>query len=154
MNPNHTKTTYDIEHGFTHLISHGRIDLNNTPGYSSQSAYQPGGVVSAFHGRQSNRYTKTVRDRVGRWIMYEFVGKEKTFLIYNVYRVNPKSARADTSAWAQQKRYLQTQDVDDDPRKSVIDDLLKDGELSIHNGCSIILMGDMNEKLESHEKNE
>ena len=152
LNPNHTKTTYDIEHGFNHLVSHGRIDLANTPGFNPHSAFQPGGVVSAFHGRMSNRYTKTVRDKAGRWIMHEFVGKEKPLRIYSVYRVNPKSARADTSAWAQQKRYLQTQDIDEDPRKSVINDLLKDVELSVHNGCSVILMGDMNEKLESREK--
>ena len=140
INPLHTQTIYEIDHGFTHLVSHGRIDITNTPGFQSSSAYQPGGVAAAFHGRISNRYTKTIRDPGGRWITHEFVGKTKPLRVYTLYRVNPKNSRADLSAWAQQKRYLQQMDIDDDPRSRVIDDLLDDIELSIQNGCSIILM--------------
>ena len=43
-------------------------------------------------------------------------------------------------------------DIDDDPRSRVIDDLLDDIELSIQNGCSIILMSDLNEHANSREK--
>lgn len=152
INSAHTQTVYEIEHGFNHLVSHGRIDVLNTPKFSSNSAYQPRGVASAFHGRISNRFTKTIRDSVGRWITHEFVGREKPLRVYNVYRVNPKNAKADTSAWAQQKRHLQEHDISTDPREHVITALLEDIELSIQNGCSIILMGDMNENINSREK--
>ena len=152
INPSHTQTIYEIEHGFNHLISHGRIDVVNTPKFTCSSSYQPGGVASAFHGRISNRYTKTIRDPIGRWVLHEFVGKERPLRIYNVYRVNPKNAKADTSVWAQQKRSLQELDIETDPRKHVIQSLLDEIELSIQNGCSIILMGDMNEHINSREK--
>ena len=152
INPYHTQTVYEIEHGYTHLVSHGRIDITNTPGYPSTSAYQPGGVAAAFYGRLANRYTKTVRDKAGRWIMHEFVGKQKPLRAYTLYRVNPKSGKADLSSWAQQKRYLQQNNVDSDPRTQVIDDILNDIELSIQNGCSVILMADLNEHVTSREK--
>lgn len=145
INPAHTETVYEIEHGFNHFISHGRIDVVNTPKFNSNSAYQPSGVVSAFHRRISNRFTKTIRDPVGRWVIHEFVGREKPLRIYNVYRVNPKNAKAGTSAWTQQKRYLQEHAIENDARDHVITSLFEDIELSIQNGCSIILMGDMNE---------
>ena len=152
INPAHTQTIYEIDHGFNHLVSHGRIDIVNTPGYRSNSAYQPGGVASAFHGRISNRYTKTIRDPAGRWVVHEFVGKEKPLRVYNVYRVNPKNSRADTSSWSQQKRFLQENNIDDDPRNHVITSLLEDLELSIQNGCTILLMGDFNESTTGREQ--
>ena len=93
INPSHTQTIYEIDHGFTHLVTHGRIDIVNTPGFRSSSAFQPGGIASAFHGKISNRYTKTIRGPAGRWVIHEFVGKEKPLRVYNVYRVNQKIAK-------------------------------------------------------------
>lgn len=125
INPSRSQTTFELEHGYTHLVSHGRIDITNTPGFPSTSSYQPGGVAAAFHGRISNRYTKAIRDPGGRWITHEFAGKSKSMRVYTLYRVNPQNAKADTSSWSQQKRYLQQLYIDDDPRSRVIDDLLR-----------------------------
>ena len=79
INSSHTQTMYELEHGYTHLVTHGRIDLTNTPGFTSTGAFQPGGVAAAFQGRITNRYTKTIRDLAGRWIIHEFVGGKNRF---------------------------------------------------------------------------
>ena len=124
INNNHTFTKFQIENSFKSLTDHGRFDLNNTPGFSNKSFYQPGGVGAGFHGRICNRYPKTSRDPCGRWISHVFIGKTNTLKNYTVYRVNPKPPRGDTTAWQQQKLYLQRNQQDLDPRKQVIDDLL------------------------------
>ena len=152
LNPSHMHTTYQTEHGFTQLVKHGRLDIKNTPGFTPSSSYQPGGVAAAFHGRLADRYSKTIRDTAGRWIIQEFIGKEKTLRVYTLYRVNPKTYKADISAWSQQKRRMQKNDIDDDPRTRVIDDLIADITLSIQNGCSILLFGDLNEQVTGREK--
>ena len=125
VNSNHTFTKYQIEHSFKSLAEHGRIDMNNTPGFTKTSSYQPGGVAAGFHGRLCNRFSKTIKDTCGRWIAHEFVGRTHTLKIYTVYRFNPNSRRGDITAWQQQKRFLQTQKNDANPRKQIIDDLIK-----------------------------
>lgn len=153
LNPSHTHTTYQIEHGYTQLVKHGRLDMTNTPKFNPKSAYQPGRVAAAFHGRLADRFSKTIRDKAGRWLIHEFVGKERPLRVYTLYRVNPKQSKADISAWAQQKRQLQENDSDADPRSKVIDDIIEYISLSIQNGCNILLMGDLNEYVSSKEKN-
>ena len=151
VNSNHTFTKYQIEHSFKSLAEHGRIDMNNTPGFTKTSSYQPGGVAAGFHGRLCNRFSKTIKDQCGRWIAHEFVGRTHTLKIYTVYRVNPNSRRGDITAWQQQKRFLQTQKNDADPRKQIIDDLIKSLERDRANGTNVILFGDFNEKLFGRE---
>lgn len=77
INPSHMNTVYQIEHGYTQLVKHGRIDITNTPGFKHTSAYQPGGVAATFHDRLADRFSKVIRDKAGRWIIHEFVGKER-----------------------------------------------------------------------------
>ena len=152
INSSHIQTSYQIEHGYTQLVKHGRMDMTNTPGFNTKSAYQPGGVAAAFHGRLADRFSKTIRDKAGRWIIHEFIGKERPLRVYTLYRVNPKASKADISAWAQQKMYLQQMDCDQDPRSRVVDDIIDDISLSIQNGCHVLLMGDLNEHTNSVEK--
>lgn len=75
VNCSHVFSKYQIEHSFKQLTEHGRIDITNTPGFSTNSRYQPGGVAAGFHGRICNRYSKQHRDKCGRWIAHEFTGK-------------------------------------------------------------------------------
>lgn len=84
LNPSHTHTTYQIEHGYTQLVKHGRLDITNTPKFNPKSAYQPGGVAAAFHGRLADRFLKTIRDKAGRWLIHEFVGKERPLHVYTL----------------------------------------------------------------------
>ena len=61
INPSHTQTIYELEHGYMHLVSHGRLDITNTPEFTPTSAYQPGGVAAAFQDRIMNRLIKNSR---------------------------------------------------------------------------------------------
>lgn len=46
LNISHTLTNYQIEQSMQQLIPTSKAILHNTPGYSSTSAYQPGGVAT------------------------------------------------------------------------------------------------------------
>ena len=152
VNCSHVFSKYQIEHSFKQLTEHGRIDITNTPGFSTNSRYQPGGVAAGFHGRICNRYSKQHRDKCGRWIAHEFTGKTNSLKIYTLYRVNPKPTRGDSTAWQQQKRFHQSQGCDTDPRKKVIEDLLTALKKDHENGTNIILFADMNEMINSREQ--
>ena len=152
INSSHMFSKYQIENSFKHITDHGRIDINNSPGFAPDSSYQPGGVAAGFHGRICNRFSKTTKDPGGRWIAHEFVGKTTTLKVYTLYRVNHKSQRGDITAWQQQKRYLQERQCDNNPRKQVIDDLIESITRDQENGAHIILFGDLNEQITSRER--
>lgn len=54
LNISHTLTNYQIEQSMQQLIPTSKAILHNTPGYSSTSAYQPGGVATFFMDGCSN----------------------------------------------------------------------------------------------------
>ena len=61
LNVCHKLTTYQIEQSMKQIAPNSKIFLHNTPGYTSTSAYQPGGVAAAFYGRLQGRYVTTTR---------------------------------------------------------------------------------------------
>ena len=69
-----------------------------------------------------------------------------------MYRVNPKPPRGDSTAWQQQKRFLQKQDCDSDPRKKVVDDLISVLQKDHDNGTNVMLFAGMNETINSREQ--
>ena len=152
VNNTHVFTKYQIEYSFKQLTEHGRIDIHNTPGFTNKTRYQPGGVAAGFYGRICNRFSKLYRDPCGRWIAHEFIGKTNSLKIYTLYRVNPKPPRGDSTAWQQQKRFLQKQDCDIDPRKKVVDGLISVLQKDHDNGTSVMLLADMNESIASREQ--
>ena len=134
------------------MLPNSKAILYNTPGFKSESVYQPGGVASIFHGRIQQRYVTSTKDKYGRWICCIFKGSKHTLRIYTVYRVNPKNGKADISAWAQQKGALQQDSIDTDPRQQVTDSRLCEIQIYINNGDFIIVMSDLNENATSREK--
>ena len=153
LNVCHKLTTFQIENSFTSMLPNSKIILHNTPGYNSSSSYQPGGITSGFHGRLQQRYVTTTKDKYGRWIANVFKGSKHILRIYTLYRVNPKVGKADISAWAQQKRALQNDNIDDDPKKHVINNLCCEIKNHIDNGDFILIFADLNETVSSRGKN-
>ena len=152
LNVCHKLTTYQIEQSMMQILPNSKIFLHNTPGFTPKSAYQPGGIAAAFHGRLQGRYVTTTRDDHGRWIAQVFKGAKHTLRVYTFYRVNPKAGKADISAWMQQKRSLQQVNIDSDPRKQSVSDILDELQKHQRNGDYIILMGDLNESVNGREK--
>lgn len=68
LNVSHTLINYQIEQIMHQTLPTSKAILHNTPGYTSTSAYQPGGVAAFFYGRLQSRYVTSTRDRHGRWI--------------------------------------------------------------------------------------
>ena len=145
-------TSFQIENSMSQLLPNSKIFLHNTPGYNNTTNYQPGGVASAFYGRLQQRYVTTTRDPYGRWISNIFKGSKHTLRVYTLYRVNPKTRKADISAWSQQKRALQLDNIDEDPRKHVVDSIIEDVKKHITNGDFIMIFADLNEPVISREK--
>jgi len=53
----------------------GQIELTNTPGFPRDHTRQPGGVATIMRGDTMSRYAGSECDRMGRWIVSKFFGK-------------------------------------------------------------------------------
>ena len=135
------------------LLGGGRILSYNTPNYPSSKGYQPGGVIGAVFGRLHQRYQKSGKDKYGRWVWFQFVGKNGTVRIYSFYRVNPTydGQTGMTTAWSQQRRELLDHNIDVNPRKHAIQSIRDDIQKAVDDGISVILMSDLNEAITSSE---
>ena len=108
------------------IMPNGELLVTNTPGYPIDTPHQPGGVFSGFLGELYPRYDKYGRDPMGRWHYHQFYGKERDLRIYTMYRVNPNSdsTAGDTTAWAQQKVYMNRDGDERNPRQAIVQDFL------------------------------
>ena len=137
---------------FNGIIIDGKFSVNNGPSLSDDD-WQMGGSANMFYGRIYRRHSITEYDKAGRWVMDKFIGETRNICIYNVYRTNPGSDKSgETSVWGQQKEILREKNMHEcDPRKQIVDDLIKDVRRKIQDKCAVIVMGDFNEKIDSIE---
>ena len=143
----------DMSTLFRNTVRDGDIAFANTPGYKSKTISQPGGVGIGFHGRIQQRFEKFGYDKLGRWVYAQFTGNTKTFRIYSLYRVNgdSDSTSGDTTAWTQQRDQLLQSNIGTNPRKQVIIDLCLELHSLIENEYDIMVLGDLNETIDSKE---
>ena len=134
-----------IPGGFFHMI--------NSKVLHPMVAKQPGGVAAGFHGRLRRKYHSTKYDDYGRWLVHQFNGSKRSLKIYNLYRVNPKPYKSsNTTAWDQQFLLLRNANINIDPRKQVINDLLRALQEDTESGYSILLFADLNEPVDGLEQ--
>ena len=136
------------------IMPHGEMLVTSTPGYPTDTPHQPGGVVSGFHGELYSRYDKSGRDPMGRWHYHQFYGKERDLRIYTIYRVNPnsKSTAGESTAWNQQKMYMENEGDARNPRHATVEDFLKEIEQAVKAKLTIIVLGDINENINGTER--
>ncbi len=132
-----------------------QMDMSETKAVSShnmnakvQQRYQPGGTALMSHGKISHYAMGIGRDprKLGRWIWARYRGKNGQVLrVVSFYR--PCKSNGETTTYAQQKEYLQSNNSDKCPRQAFMEDL--DAELSkwIDSGDHIVLGGDINAHL-------
>ena len=138
---------------FAQITNNGVFNVTNAAIFGHEVRYQPGGVATGFFGQLINRYIKHTQDKYGRWHAHEFQGKHSNLKIYTVYRPNysTDSTTGDTTSWAQQRLLLQQDGITDNPRNRVIHDLLIELEKTIHTGCSVMILTDLNEHITGSE---
>lgn len=92
---------------------------------------------------------------LGRWIKVRFFAKGGALVVYTIYRPNPSSvSRAGVNtAWMQQYCHLSKKIKNCDPRKHLIQNLMKDIKIEQLRNSRIIVLGDFNEDFEDNEKN-
>jgi len=140
-----------------------KMCITNTSGYCKDACYQPGGVISIAMNKLAGRYAGKGSDSLGRYTWMRFKGKLRTIKIYTFYRVSQNSGTnlGDTTAFVQQYNKLNTINNDEappikgehnvkkhkivNPRKNIVEALMKDVHADIKNKELIILMGDLNE---------
>lgn len=123
--------------------------LDTTP-MSFHSHYKPGGTFLITVGNASGRILHQKPDRWGRWVSYEFSGKDRTRLLVAISAIQPvaKHGHEGNLAVSAQQRslLLQTQDVTDNPRTALRRDLFHLLDTYQQAGTEILLFGDFNEK--------
>ena len=153
LNQYHKVAKKQWENARESILPNGDITITSTPGYPIHKSYQPGGIMSGLHGRLRSRLSLTHRDPLGRWHYHQFYGRNRDLRIYSIYRVNhgQKENKGDTTAWTQQKNLLDIANDKRNPRKAVIEDFLEEIKQAVAKEYSIIIMGDMNEAIDSRE---
>jgi len=150
---NISRTNYQQIEEMRDLVSNhcvqGQIFMTNTPGFPTNTTYQPGGVATILQGLQMTRHARTISDEYGRWTCSIFFGKNNLLKLYNLYRVCGSSSKTagDTTAWSQQETAYKKKGVKCNPRVQVVKELIKNLENDIRMGDAIFLAGDFNEKL-------
>ena len=141
--------TNGYKEAFAEITPNGIFQVSNSKVFESRVKYQPGGVGTGFFGKLVTRLIRTQKEKYGRWQYQEFQGKQKNLRVYTVYRANyfTDNTTGDTTAWAQQRLLLLQDGIDDNPRHRVIHDLIKELQQAITIGCSVIVLGDMNEHI-------
>ena len=153
INISNTETVSHIQQVHYNVVQSGIFTITNTPAFPHQHRRQPGGVASGFYGRLENQYAKTVKDKYGRWHYHEYYGKCNQLQVYNLYRFNNyTSFCGDTTAWAQQQTCLIRDGINVNPRQHVIDTLVTEIENTFDSGIAVILLADLNEGPDDHEK--
>jgi len=142
-----------------------KMCITNTGGYCKDSCYQPGGVISIAMNKMAGRYAGKGSDELGRYTWMKFKGKLRTLKIYTFYRVSQKRGTnlGDTTAFVQQYNKLNAINAKTvppevihanekksrhkiiNPRKHILDALIKDVTNDIKNHELVIIMGDLNE---------
>ena len=148
------EVTNGFKDAFASITNNGVFNATNAPIFDKTVRYQPGGVASGFFGQLTSRYIRQTKDKYGRWHSHEFQGKENNLRVYTLYRVNysTDNITGETTSWAQQRLLLKQDGILDNPRSRVIDDIMREIQLVMQTGCSVILLTDLNEHIGGSEK--
>lgn len=141
-----------VINAFDEVTNGGKLTCTNTPNYIPKGS-QPGGVLHAVYGRLHQRLQKSGHDKFGRWTWSQFVGRHGTLRIYSLYRVNNNydDQTGMTTAWAQQRKELLDHQIDVNPRKHVIINIMEELQKAMDDGVAVMLMADLNEPLDGYE---
>jgi hypothetical protein len=107
--------------------------------------YQRGGTLMVCNGSMCGRIMATGDDQLlGRWTWMKLKGSNGLMVvIVTVYR--PAVSEGALSTYQQHKNVLRDQDIDDCPRKKLLDDLSVEIKQWQEEGCQVITTGDFNE---------
>ena len=136
------------------IMSQGEILITSSPGFPTEEANQPGGIISGFNGPLRSRNKKSCRDPMGRWHYDQFFGKTRNLRIYTLYCIKPgsDSQQGDTTAGSQQRKLLDNLNDDRNPMKAVTEDFLQEIQNAVNQQFSIIILADLNETINGVEK--
>ena len=154
VNTGNKQFVQKLKDDFSIIYPDGELLLTNTPGYTSKSKSQPGGIASAYSGKLRTRIKSHGSDSLGRWHYHEFYGQDNFLKIYTIYRVNKGSDERDgeTTSWQQQRYLLKQQGILEDPRDRAINDFIAEIQPLIEKGVQLIILGDFNEGIHDKEK--
>ena len=153
VNANNLLLKNKMKQSVESFIQNGLFHMHNTRVHGDDVEYQPGGIAAWFYGKLNRKFLGVSYDKHGRWISHHFGDSSRNIKIYTLYRVNNSSSSPGSgTAWEQQRLSLSRDNIYNNPRRQVIDDLLEQLKLDIAQGFSIMLMGDLNEGIQDREK--
>ncbi|KAI2490869.1 hypothetical protein MHU86_23692 [Fragilaria crotonensis] len=126
-----------------------RMVMGTTP-ITVETPYKPGGTLIATVGSLMGRVVQQGRDKWGRWVFQEFIGKgNRRVVLFSAYQpVEKHSQPGKITVAAQQKSLLcMTQDPIQNPRSAFRRDLFNVLHKYSQDGAELIVVGDFNEKL-------
>ena len=114
-----------------------------------------GGLLTWTRGNWSGRIIKKGKDSIGRWTYITMAGKNnRKITIYTIYRVcEQKHSSGDCTIYMQQQNDLKiAQRKICDPREALLLDLTVQIQKNQNLGHDIIVIGDVNEDIESGKR--
>ena len=128
-----------------------RIALGTTP-IQFERTYKPGGTMAITVGSLTGRVVNQVRDKWGRWVCQEYLGKTSNRLvIFSIYQpIVTTSDEGKITVTAQQRSLLlRAQDPLSDPRQAFRRDLVQALQSYYTSDTALLVLGDFNESLGS-----
>ena len=126
-----------------------RLVMGTSP-ITFDNAYKPGGTLILTVDSLTGRVVKQDRDKWGRWVIQEFIGRgNRRLVLFSVYQpVDKTSQPGRVTVAAQQVSLLcLSQDPVKNPRRAFCRDLFKALKEYADDGASLLVLGDFNEKL-------
>ena len=137
--------TYFLRGQTSCFLSHNSRDQNK-----NQHQYGGTGIIARGKIKAHAMGAGSDRAKLGRWTWARYSGKGGMVLrVVSLYQPCENKNGA-TSVWSQQKRYLQEQNDDRDPRTAFRQDLKQEIQEWITMGDSIVFGGDVNESIHHH----
>ena len=122
---------------------------------TTDTPFKMGGTSTTVRGNISGRIVKKGSDKLQRWSYVLMKGKgNKHLKIITTYRTGINKGNADNcTIRTQQERDLMHEYGEiKDPREQLLIDLTKEIQKDHNNGTNVIVMGDMNEDIESGKR--
>ena len=148
LNTKHFHTTDFIKH-IHELIYPGSVHiLSNSPCHHLD-IFTNGGNLSLARGKLASRYVSKGVDKYGRYNWLQFYGKISHLRVYNIYRSvsHTDGSAGDNTVWAIQRKLLQDDEIDDDPRSHIISSLVQDIKNDLKQNRLVIIAGDFNQDI-------
>jgi exonuclease III len=126
-----------------------RLVMGTSP-ITFDHAYKPGGTLILTVDSLTGRVVKQDRDKWGRWVIQEFMGRgNRRLVVFSVYQPVDKSSQPGRVTVAAQQVSLLclSHDSVKNPRRAFCRDLFKALKAYSDDGASLLVLGDFNEKL-------